>query len=107
MTLTANEKGEGLIMPRAKKKYSEVDNIKEDINSLKANTIELGRHVKEEGVAKTEELKEVAVDQMHNLAEKSKDQLKNVEGKVKEKPLQSIAVAFAAGLAFSILMGRR
>lgn len=94
-------------MPRAKKKYPEVDDIKEDINSLKSNTVELGRHIKKDGAAKTEEIKEAAEERIHTFAERGKDQLKNVEVRVKEKPLQSMAVAFVAGMAMSILIGRR
>jgi ElaB/YqjD/DUF883 family membrane-anchored ribosome-binding protein len=94
-------------MPRAKKKYPEVDNIKDDINSLKSNTIELGRHIKDDGAEKTEEIKKAAQSRLDDLTVKGRDQLKKAEIKVKEKPLQSMAVAFAAGLAFSILMGRR
>lgn len=96
-------------MPKSEieKKYPEVKEIKHDIDSLKSNTIELGKHIKEDGAAKTEQLKEVASNRLHALADQGKDQLKNIESRVKEKPLQSMAIAFAAGLAVSVFMGRR
>ena len=94
-------------MPRNKKKYSEVDNIKQDIDSLKSDTIELAKHIKEDGAAKTAEIKEMATERVQTMTEQGKERLKDVESKVKKKPLQSLAIAFAAGLAFSVLMGRR
>lgn len=94
-------------MPRNKKKYSEVDNIKQDIDSLKSDTIELAKHIKEDSAAKTAEIKEMATERVQTMAEQGKERLKDVESKVKKKPLQSLAIAFAAGLAFSVLMGRR
>ena len=94
-------------MAKTKTKYPEVANIKSDIESLKENTIELGKHVQKDGAAKTEELKEEVSKRVGSLSEAGQEQLKKVETKVKENPLQSMAVAFAAGLAVSVLMGRR
>ncbi|NCO04277.1 MAG: hypothetical protein GW903_08815 [Alphaproteobacteria bacterium] len=88
-------------------KHSDVDDIKEDINSLKSNTIELARHVKEAGSHKTEDITEAASKRFKALTTQGKEQLKNMESKIKAKPLQSIAVAFIAGLVFDALLKRR
>ena len=94
-------------MPRAKKKYPEIEDIKEDVHSLKENTIELTKHVKKDGEAKVGELKDVVADNIDTIAGKGQKQLRNVENQVKAKPLQSIAVAFATGLAISAILKRR
>lgn len=92
-------------MPKTKK-YSEVENIKQDIETLKSDTIELAKHIKSDSSAKVDEMKEMANDRIHVMTEQGKEQLKNVEKTVKKKPLQSLAIAFATGLAVSALMKR-
>lgn len=94
-------------MPRGTNKYPEVENIKSDINSLKENTIELTKHVKKDGKVKTAELKHALSEKMDVMTEKGQDRLRDIEFKVREKPLQAVGIAFAAGLLASILMGRR
>lgn len=95
------------IMSKVTAKYPEIENIKGDIDSLKENTIELGKHIKKDGSFKTSQLKGVVSDKVQQLSDKGQEQLKNVEGRVKDKPLQSVAIAFAAGLFISALLGRR
>jgi len=90
-----------------KQPYPEVNDIKDDIKSLKENTVELAKHIQKDGTKKGEAIKEKASEQLHTLSEQGKVQLKSMEGKIQEKPLQSIAAAFAAGIALSILFGRR
>jgi len=94
-------------MAKAKTKYPEVNKIKEDAKSIKENTIELGRHIKTDGSVKAEELKEVASEKMSTISEQGREQIMMAENKVREKPLQSVAIAFGAGLALSLLLGRR
>jgi len=94
-------------MAKASKKYPEVEEIKKDAQSIKENTIELGRHIKTDGSMKVEEIKDVASEKISNLSDQGREQLIYAENKVREKPLQSVAIAFGAGLALSLLLGRR
>lgn len=87
-------------MPKIKDKYPELDKIEK-------NTVKLSKHIKKDAVAKAEEVKDMVSDQANQLAETGQDTLKQVETKVKEKPLQALGIAFAAGLALSVLLGRR
>jgi ElaB/YqjD/DUF883 family membrane-anchored ribosome-binding protein len=88
-------------------KHSDVDDIKGDISALKSNTIELAKHVKEAGSHKTDDMTEAASMRFKVLTAQGKEQLKSLESKIKEKPLQSMAIAFIAGLVFDALLKRR
>ncbi|MAS87272.1 MAG: hypothetical protein CMH30_04760 [Micavibrio sp.] len=93
-------------MPKVKQ-YSELDDIKKDLTSLKKDTIKLAEHVKKDGATQASHLKEVVSEQADHLQDMGKSQLKNLEKQVKAKPAQSVAIAFAAGVLTSILLGRR
>lgn len=93
-------------MSKSKKNYPEIDDIREDIDSLKYNVVELTKHIKADGQETLEEAKETASEKLKRLSDSGKRQLKNMEGRVKEKPAQSMAIAFAAGLALSAMMKR-
>lgn len=88
-------------MPKAKvkSKYPEIKEIKEDLESLKDNTVELAQHVKKDSVeqieATTQTLKAYATQE-----------LAKAEKVVREKPVQSVAIAFAGGLLASALIKR-
>jgi len=94
-------------MAKSKTSYPEIENIREDIDSLKSNTIELGRHIKKDGEKQTRALAGSARERLAELKVSGREQMKHVEGHVKEKPLQSMAIAFAAGVFASMLLGRR
>ncbi len=94
-------------MSNKKSSYSEIDDIREDLDSLKTNVIELTKHVKQDGVIHTSELKDTISDRWSQLQASGREKYKNVESRIKEKPGQSMAVAFAAGLAASVLLRRR
>ena len=90
------------------KKYSEIDEIKKDLDSLKTNVVELTKHVKEDGSAQTRRVKKQAVKRWHDIQNNGKEQLENVENHVRKKPAQSMLAAFALGVAASFLLsGRR
>lgn len=86
---------------------SDVENIRDDINALKSNTVDLARHVKKAGSHKTEDMTEAASKSFKRLAVQGKEKLKSIEGQIKEKPLQSMAIAFIAGLVFDALLKRK
>lgn len=94
-------------MAKAKAKYNEIDDIRDDLNSLKNNVVELSRTLKKDGVARTETVKDSALSRLETIKGAGQRRLGEVEGRVKSKPVESMAVAFAAGLATSLLLRRK
>lgn len=98
-------------MPKAKSNYPEIKEIQKDAKSLKENISSLKTHavedIKKNGFEKYEEIKGNLSERAKMLNESSQEQMHKVESYVREKPLQSVGIAFAAGLALSVLMGRR
>lgn len=84
-----------------------IDEIREDIDSLKSNIVELTRHMKAETGVRTEVLKNTVLGQVASLKNTGIAQYEKLEGQVKTKPAQSLAVAFAAGFIASYLLSRR
>ncbi len=85
---------------KIKSSYPEVKNIGNDLKSLTSDVGHLATHLKEDG--------------LHDLQEKSHEGYKNmwayekkIEEQIKNSPLQSLAIAFATGLAASYFFGRR
>jgi ElaB/YqjD/DUF883 family membrane-anchored ribosome-binding protein len=87
--------------------YSEIDDIREDIVSLKSNIADLTSHLKKDGVKQTKVLKNKAQDTYEQAKISGKEQVDKVEEQVKQKPLESIAIAFATGVVASLILGRR
>jgi len=94
-------------MPKSKKQYSEIDDIREDLNSLRTNVVELTKHMKKDGNAQALHLADSLKEQISHARDLGSAQYKNIEKRVKAKPGQTLAMAFAAGLVASMLMGRR
>jgi len=94
-------------MAKSKANYTEIDNIREDLDSLKTNVVELTKHVKKDGQAQTQAIGNSVMDRWSKLQDSSRKQYQNVEKHVKDKPAQSMALAFGIGLAASMLMRRR
>lgn len=86
---------------------SDAKGIKDDLNSLKDNVTELAKHLKKEGSEKSQQMAEVLLARLKELQESGRDHLQTVEGQVRDKPLQSVAIAFVAGAIASMLFGRR
>lgn len=78
---------------------AEIREIREDLRSLKTNVITLAHDIKQGGGV-------VARDGIDHLRAAGRNEFQRVEDHVREKPGQSIVLAFCAGLAFSVLMGR-
>ena len=85
----------------------EVDDIKQDIKSLKNHAGELTEHVKADGREKVEEMTNRAHEQLHHLKDAGREKIRTMESYVQENPVQSIVYAFLGGLAASLLLGRR
>lgn len=92
---------------KTKTQYPEIEDIREDLNSLKTNVVELTRAVKQDGTVQAEAIKDVTLTRLGELKASGQEQIKNIERRVKAKPAESVAIAFAAGLAASLLLGRR
>tara|TARA_B100001971_G_C18003746_1_gene438683 strand:+ start:433 stop:717 length:285 start_codon:yes stop_codon:yes gene_type:complete len=94
-------------MPKSKSHYPEIDDIREDLDSLKSNVVELTKHVQKDGKEQTKEVQKALTKQVETLQEESAKRLEGIKNHVREKPAQSIGIAFATGLVASLLLGRR
>ncbi len=87
--------------------YTEIDAIKSDIASLRDNIAGLTSHLKNDGKAQVRSAKETLSEKMTDYKRTGRDQINDIEERVREKPGQSVAIAFAAGLVASYLMRGR
>ncbi len=87
--------------------YPEIHDIREDLESLRSNVVELTKHVQENSLDLTADLAKKARKRLSELQEKGRDGLKKIEQRMKDKPGQTLATAFAAGLLASFLLARR
>ena len=81
--------------------------VREDLQTLKTDVVALVEHLKEEGMNETEYLKRRAAHQLEHAQEAGGRGLKELEQKVVARPVQSVAMAFAAGILASLFLGRR
>jgi ElaB/YqjD/DUF883 family membrane-anchored ribosome-binding protein len=84
-----------------------MENIKEDIDSLRSNMVGLAKSIKSVSSEKARVTADYLMDQVDNLKTTGSETLGKVETQIKERPGQSIAVAFAAGVLTSYLLNRR
>lgn len=84
-----------------------IDEIREDLDSLKSNIVELTRHVKAETGVRTDVIKKGVLSQVASLRNSGVARYEMLEGQVKAKPAQALAIAFASGVIASYLLGRR
>lgn len=90
------------------KNYNDVkETAREDIAALKKDATELGKHLHEEGKRQVMEAKDYVVDRLSQLQDVGRHQMEVIEDRVKHKPGQTLAFAFAAGILASYLFGRR
>ena len=94
-------------MAKEKNTYSELDEIRQDLDSLKGNVVELTKHLKKDGVEKSHEVGAIAREQLDHLKTLGIREMHKVENQIKTKPGQSLAVAFAAGALASLLLRGR
>ncbi len=94
-------------MSKTKSEYPEIDHIRDDLESLKTNVVELTKHVQQNGTQMSQELAQVARKQLSQLQTRGKKEFHKVEDRIKAKPAQSLAIAFAVGIAASYLLGRK
>lgn len=94
-------------MTKASESYPEIDELKEDLASLKKHVSELTASLKQDGVAEAEKLSAKAKEKLGDLKDRGQQGLHSLEDRVKEKPGQSVAIAFAAGFLASMLLRNR
>lgn len=87
--------------------YPEIKNIREDISTLRDDVVSLTRHVKSNGGKHVDDVKQFAGKQVDKAYKASTDALHKIENRAAERPGQTIALAFFAGLVASFVLGRR
>ena len=87
--------------------FPEIEEIRHDLDSLKTNVVELTRHIQENGAEQVHELGTLAQKRAKELRKAARSEVQKVEKQIKAHPGQSMALAFAAGLTLSALLGRR
>jgi ElaB/YqjD/DUF883 family membrane-anchored ribosome-binding protein len=83
-----------------KAKYPEVRDIGNDLKALKDDVGNLASHVKEQGLRDLSEKAQESLESLQGMSRK-------MEQRIKEKPAQSLAIAFVTGLFASFLLGRK
>lgn len=94
-------------MQKVKSEFPEIEEIRQDLESLKTNVVELGKHVQSKGKSEADRLGDIALERLKDLKRSAADEYHKAEKQVKAKPGQSIAIAFAAGLVASALFRGR
>lgn len=84
---------------------SAATDIRKDLRALKNDITNLTSHAVEAGLSRVDGLRDTASEQYDRLKETSKDGFATIERRVREKPAQSLAVAFVAGIVLSLFMG--
>jgi ElaB/YqjD/DUF883 family membrane-anchored ribosome-binding protein len=87
--------------------YPELQDIRDDLESLKSNVVELTRHLQHDGGDYAREVAKKAKKRMNEMGDTTKDELYRLEDAVRTHPSQSVAVAFLAGALASLLLRGR
>ncbi|MCC6598998.1 MAG: DUF883 domain-containing protein [Alphaproteobacteria bacterium] len=92
---------------KTKSAYPEINDIRDDLSSLKNDAGKLAGHVASDGKEQLNRVVENVQEQSQALKETASSQLGKIQAQVKQNPLQSVAIAFGVGLLASMLLGRR
>ncbi|HRC26925.1 MAG TPA: hypothetical protein PKX87_05790 [Alphaproteobacteria bacterium] len=96
------------IMPRTQSAYQDVkESVKEDAQDLASNAIRYGQRLKEDGKEKVGEMARSVQNQIEDWKKTGSDQIERMSEQVKSNPVQSVALAFGAGLLASFFLRRR
>lgn len=93
---------------KTKNELREIDDIREDLDSLKSNVVALTHHLTDMGADRVEDFRGEAETRAKKLRKSALKNYAKVEAGVKEKPAKAMMMAFGAGLLASyMLKGRR
>jgi ElaB/YqjD/DUF883 family membrane-anchored ribosome-binding protein len=88
----------------------EAQNVREDVSNLKSDVSTLARHMRDDAavIAKSvrDDAVEMASEKYSFFKSEGKKQVERMEAQVHAKPVQSIAIAFAAGAILALLARR-
>ena len=105
-----NDKGlkrvDGAIAGLGEQLSADVNDVRDDVKSLKENVSALGHSLKEEACAKTSELKDLASEKLESVMKRGDESLKFIDDEVRANPRSAVAVAFAAGILANFLLRR-
>ncbi len=87
--------------------HSDMQNIKEDLVTLKDDAATLVQHVAQDGQKKISDAASMAGETFSAMKESGVSRLKDLEHEVTARPLQSVLIAFGAGIVASYLLGGR
>lgn len=85
------------------KEYTEISEIREDLNSLKSNIIALSKHVKADGRERVSELGDAVKKGMDTLRERGSSSFAVLEDTIRENPRRSLLVAFGIGVLANLI----
>lgn len=84
--------------------FDEFEEIRKDLESLKANVTALGKHLKSEGKEKAGEARDMLDQGIDTLLAKGDKGLEALDSSVKDNPRRALAIAFATGIILNFLM---
>jgi ElaB/YqjD/DUF883 family membrane-anchored ribosome-binding protein len=79
----------------------------DEIQDIKENVVEIARTIRDASNDRAHDAADYVRDRVDGLKASGRDALEKVETRIKARPGQSVAFAFAAGLIASFLLGRR
>jgi ElaB/YqjD/DUF883 family membrane-anchored ribosome-binding protein len=86
---------------------NDLSSIKSDLSSLKTNIVGLAKDALENGTENLTERSKQATRELGRLRTYGAEKLRVGEDYVREKPSQSVAVAFIAGILVNMLFSRK
>jgi len=81
--------------------------IREDLSNLKHDVVDLGHHAKEEAKRRIEDAAAGLQDKAAEVKAVSQREVEEIKSYVQGNPIQSVGLAFLAGIAIAFLTGRR
>jgi len=81
--------------------------VSKDIKSIKDSSVKLAHHLRDDAMEIAHSASAEAQSRYDEMKVVASDYLKTMEREVSAKPVRSVAIAFAAGAALSLLFGRR
>jgi ElaB/YqjD/DUF883 family membrane-anchored ribosome-binding protein len=81
--------------------------IRQDVAAIKEDVVRLAQHLQSGNVHLLNDVKKSLDIQLKKASQFSRDSVKQMETRVREKPTQSVLVAFGAGLLASAFLARK